>query len=563
MQSYRPTYHASVPSGWSNDPNGTIFYNGKAHLFFQHYPHKPEWGTMHWGHFTTTDFVKWETQPVALVPDQDYEAVCGCCSGSAVEKDGNLWLIYTAAQPEQQRQCIAISTDGGIHFEKNKDNPILTSGMLDLEVTETDCRDPHIFQKDGFYYFVAGARVLTKEELREAKASAEASAMVSSGTSAEMSASAGSAPDSGPESVSFEPSSGSSMGVRSPSAGPDTSETEKEEKEEKEGKEEKEEKKAGYGNLILARSKDLLHWEYIGHLIDEDTEGQIPLEKDYYVLDGAYECPDYIVLNGQEIVLTSPQNLPQIGTSYQNVHSGVYMLGALNFETGRFRIDYIGELDNGFDFYAAQTLKMPDGRVILIAWKEMWDRNFPTQKEGWAGTYTLPRELYFEDGHFIQKPVREIERYRSGKAAVDLFEVTDDSISIEHVNGRTIELNVTVEPGTAAQAGVKLFCGSQHETLVYYDAEQGQLIFDRSKSGIPITGSEKDVNRRVCPIGTADSIDLRIFLDISTIEVFINGGHFVMTGNGYPDPDEDTGVQFFADRGKAVFRNLEKYDILV
>ena len=32
--SFRPQYHASVPSGWSNDPNGTVFYNGKAHLFF-------------------------------------------------------------------------------------------------------------------------------------------------------------------------------------------------------------------------------------------------------------------------------------------------------------------------------------------------------------------------------------------------------------------------------------------------------------------------------------------------------------------------------------------------
>ena len=96
-KSYRPKYHASVPSGWANDPNGTIFYNGKAHLFFQHYPHKPEWGTMHWGHFTTTDFVHWTTLPVALVPDQDYEVLCGCCSGSAIEKDGKLYLIYTAA----------------------------------------------------------------------------------------------------------------------------------------------------------------------------------------------------------------------------------------------------------------------------------------------------------------------------------------------------------------------------------------------------------------------------------------------------------------------------------
>ena len=60
-----------------------------------------------------------------------------------------------------------------------------------------------------------------------------------------------------------------------------------------------------------------------------------------------------------------------------------------------------------------------------------------------------------------------------------------------------------------------------------------------------------------------DCIDFHIFLDISTIEVFINGGRHVMTGNVYPDLDGDTGVQFFAKGGTAAFRNLEKYDILV
>ncbi|MFC6278087.1 hypothetical protein [Streptococcus moroccensis] len=30
---YRPKYHASVPSGWANDPNGLIWFDGKAHLF--------------------------------------------------------------------------------------------------------------------------------------------------------------------------------------------------------------------------------------------------------------------------------------------------------------------------------------------------------------------------------------------------------------------------------------------------------------------------------------------------------------------------------------------------
>ena len=548
MHSYRPTYHASIMSGWSNDPNGTIFYNGKAHLFFQHYPYKPEWGTMHWGHFVTDDFIKWEPMPVVLVPDQDYEVICGCCSGSTIEKDGDLWLMYTAAQPERQRQCIAISTDGGVHFVKNKDNPILTSGMLDLEVTETDCRDPRMFRKGDDYYFIAGARVLTKEELEAAR---EAASEAANREAAEAAKETAEAAKEKAEAASKEAASaaGAEMDVRSPSSGTVPADGEEEEK-------------AGYGNLILARSKDLLHWEYVGHLLDEDTEGQIPLDPEHFRLNGVYECPDYIVLDGKEIILSSPQNLPQIGKAYQNVHSGIYMFGELSFESGRFRVDEIGEVDSGFDFYAAQTLRMPDGRVILIAWKEMWDRNFPTREEGWAGTYTLPRELSVVDGRLVQKPVREIEKYRGNKAGAASLTADNSSLSVDGVCGNTIEIQVTLEPGTAARSGVKLFRGSEHETLVYYDREEGDIVFDRSRSGIPFTGQEEDVDHRVCHIGAMDSIDLHFFLDVSSIEVFIDGGHHVMTGNVYPDIEQDTGVEFFAEGGSCGFRDLIKFDIL-
>ena len=535
MHSYRPTYHASVQSGWSNDPNGTIYYDGKAHLFFQHYPHKAEWGTMHWGHFATRDFIKWENLPVVLVPDQDYEVICGCCSGSTIEKDGDLWLMYTAAQPERQRQCLAVSTDGGVHFDKNPDNPILTSGMLDLEVTETDCRDPKLFRVGDDYYFIAGARVLTREELAAAKAALAAGE--------EKMGKKSHAPS---ENVS---GTGDELEVRPPSAGAENIA--------------EEEEKDGYGNLILARSKDLLHWEYVGHLIDEDTEGQIPMAGEYFTLNGVYECPDYICMDGKEVILSSPQNLPQMGSLYQNVHSGIYLIGELNFESGRFRIDKIGEVDSGFDFYAAQTLRMPDDRVIMIAWKEMWDRNFPTREEGWAGTYTLPRELYVEGDTLFQRPVTEIEHYRCNKVTAASLEADETSVCIDGISGSTIELSVTIEPGTAARAGLKLFCGSEHETLVYYDREAGEIVFDRTRSGIPFTGQEEDVHRRVCSIGAVEAVELQVFLDVSSIEVFIDGGRHVMTGNVYPDPDTDTGVQFFAENGKAFFRDIVKYDIIV
>ncbi len=48
---YRPRYHACVPVGWANDPNGLIFFGGKAHLFCQYNPYHPYWESMHWGAF--------------------------------------------------------------------------------------------------------------------------------------------------------------------------------------------------------------------------------------------------------------------------------------------------------------------------------------------------------------------------------------------------------------------------------------------------------------------------------------------------------------------------------
>lgn len=502
-ESYRPKYHVSVPFGWANDPNGTIYYKGKAHLFYQYYPHKAEWGPMHWAHVTTEDFVHWDQRPTALCPDQPYEPVCGCCSGSAVEKDGRLYIMYTAAQPMMQRQCLAVSDDGD-HFEKDPGNPILTAEMLSPEIYEEDFRDPRVFKHGDTYYLIAGIRYV----------------------------------EGG---VRKEPAPQNQRVVTNPM------------------QPSPEHKKEGWGNLCLLRGKDLYNWTYVGHLLYPQPE----LADDFFRLDGVYECPDYFVTDsGDEVLLSSPQNLPGSGNDYQNIHSVLYMTGHLDFDTGRFTVKKVAEVDNGFDFYAAQTLRMPDGRIIMIAWKEMWDRSFPSRKEEWAGTYSLPRELTTEDGELIQKPVREIMNFRGNEVRVPATKADRGEVRLPGVSGNVIELKFTIKPGTAGRSGVKVFCGEGSETLLYYDREEGLIVFDRKNSGIELTGNDRDVNRRVLEVGERDSIDFDMFLDVNSLEVFIDGGRHTMTGNVYPDPASADGIRFFAEDGEASFENIEKYDIV-
>ncbi|MGG5254668.1 glycoside hydrolase family 32 protein [Neobacillus sp. SM06] len=163
----RPYYHFTPEIGWMNDPNGFVFYKGEYHLFYQHNPYDVVWNKIHWGHAKTKDFVKWEHLPVALANDQSYDTH-GCFSGSAIEKDGKLYLIYTGHIDPNigfdrdeseiiQRQCVAYSKDG-VHFEKYRLNPVIGEKQLPKGYLICDFRDPKVLEVNGTYYCVLAVR---------------------------------------------------------------------------------------------------------------------------------------------------------------------------------------------------------------------------------------------------------------------------------------------------------------------------------------------------------------------------------------------------------------------
>ena len=122
----RFSYHFEPRKGWMNDPNGLIEFQGQYHAFFQHNPYEPKWGPMHWGHAVSKDLIHWQELPIALEPKEWYENDGGCFSGSAIEKDGKLYLFYTSVSKDLgQTQSVAISEDG-IHFEKYEGNPVIS-----------------------------------------------------------------------------------------------------------------------------------------------------------------------------------------------------------------------------------------------------------------------------------------------------------------------------------------------------------------------------------------------------------------------------------------------------
>jgi sucrose-6-phosphate hydrolase len=161
---YRLNYHLMGEYGWINDPNGFIQYKDNYHLFYQHNPYESVWGPMHWGHAVSKDLIRWDYLPIALAPDKDFDRN-GCFSGSAIEKDEKLYLMYTGhittgpneKEDYKQVQCLAYSEDG-IGFAKYECNPVIGSNQVPNNSSSSkDIRDPKTYKVGDSYYTFLGS----------------------------------------------------------------------------------------------------------------------------------------------------------------------------------------------------------------------------------------------------------------------------------------------------------------------------------------------------------------------------------------------------------------------
>ena len=95
----RPVYHFHPPANWNNDPNGTIWYKGWHHLFYQHNPYGAVWGKMHWGHARSRDLVNWEHLPIALWPSKEKGEEHVFSGSDRRPRRPALGLLYEHRQP--------------------------------------------------------------------------------------------------------------------------------------------------------------------------------------------------------------------------------------------------------------------------------------------------------------------------------------------------------------------------------------------------------------------------------------------------------------------------------
>lgn len=186
-------------------------------------------------------------------------------------------------------------------------------------------------------------------------------------------------------------------------------------------------------------------------------------------------------------------------------------------------------VDHGKDFYAALAISDLPGRRVWIAWMSNWDYAHEVPTTPWRGSMTLPRELGVVQGEegpvLTQRPVPELRTLRR---------------HAQHLN----------------REGIYPLAGQAHELLLRWERGTGRRLTLEFRSGVgteltvevgehsvsvqrPDTATTRHLQgyagRHTAPLPPEPgTLDLHLFLDSSSVELFAADGRVCLTDLLFP-----------------------------
>lgn len=300
----------------------------------------------------------------------------------------------------------------------------------------------------------------------------------------------------------------------------------------------------------LFHSTDLSNWDYVGELISSNYASE-PGED--------YAVPNFWPIgNGKHMLLF-----------FSHKRGGQYFVGDYDQSTHKFTPDYHGRLNNGplaiGSLHAPSATIDDSGRYLAI-----FNVKESREPKGWSDIMTLPTHLSLRDDNSLSiEPVAELESLRGMHSLADDVEVgSGDEVVLDSISGNAIEIAVTIDPGSTHEVGLNVLRSpdAQETTRISF-FPQGH-----ERWGSPMlqidgvnASNREDLIARPAELGPldihgGDSVELRVFIDRSIVEVFANGRQ-CLTLRAYPDRDDSTGVSLFARGGTAKFSGIESWQM--
>ena len=496
---YHPSYHHTPPYGWMNDPNGMFYKDGTYHLYYQYNPFGSHCGNMYWGHATSRDLIHWQTHEPALARD----TLGHIFSGSAViDRMG----IAGFGKDAILAYYTAHRSLGGKQWQAqclaySTDNGMTYTKYQGNPILTpfdgvADFRDPKVF-----WYAPREAWYMIVSADKE---------------------------------------------------------------------------------MRFYRSEDLKKWDYVSAF----GEG-------YGARPNQFECPDFFEL-------PMPETGERKWVMLVNINPGCpfggsateYFIGTFDGET--FTPDTKPEvarwLDFGKDHYAFVTFHGVKERILGMPWTSNWQYANVTPFKQSRGMNGLPRELFLFSSagrsYVGSRPAREVTTLRREQILQPDLMLGDSvlffNLMKDYAEDFELELEFTPDPAVE-RVGFTLLNEEGDSLPVYLDMKQGRVVMDRTRSGITDFGEKATPHERESgdwrqreglnyhndfalstwaplELCVRRSYRLRLFIDRSLAELFVEDGRIAMTNLIFPHSPY-TSLRLFSEGGKTKVTHFRLYHL--
>ena len=235
-------------------------------------------------------------------------------------------------------------------------------------------------------------------------------------------------------------------------------------------------------NIYEAQNPDLTQWKYSGVLFQiPDTRARTA------------ECPNFFKLGARWVLFVSPYGKVQ------------YFVGDFDPDTCRFQAQTRGLLDFGSNFYAPNAMQVPDGRRLVWGWVN----GFPDGR-GWNGCLSLPRLLSLSrDGQLRQSPAPELSKLRGKPVEWQNFRLEPGGRSLRLPKTNALEIRADIDLETAEGLVLAFKSGAGDARPVTIELSPSEFKMKDADLSLALDKSERNLG-------------LRIFIDRSVLEVFVN-----------------------------------------
>lgn len=311
---------------------------------------------------------------------------------------------------------------------------------------------------------------------------------------------------------------------------------------------------------FLFRSKDLARWEYLHEFTEDD---RFTLVGD----DGA--CPYFWPIGNRHILLF-----------FSHMSGGQYLLGDYDTKRDKFVVTNHGK----FNFGAALPSGVhapsatPDGKGGVIV---IFNMNPGKPTGEWNQIMSLPRRLtLLGNDDIAQEPAGDIESLRYDHQVVNAMTLpANKEVVLKNIKGNAMEIlaEIDVKDAPAFEINVLRSPKNEEYTKIVFFRDRGfnavrqgtSTVQGMHNSLISLETTHSSLHSDVRPrapetasllLDKDEPLRLRIFVDKSIVEVFVNGKQ-ALAARVYPSKDNSIGVSLRSQGKDSQLKSLEAWQM--